>query len=99
MILLVCIFFFKCADRPGVKEVQDIQKLHEKILAALKIEIGNNHTDDQEILARFVMQATVLRTLSNHHIHILNRFKESAPDVDFPALHKELFSIDTPEGS
>ncbi|XP_025082341.1 probable nuclear hormone receptor HR3 isoform X1 [Pomacea canaliculata] len=87
------------ADRPGVKEVQDIQKLHEKILAALKIEIGNNHTDDQEILARFVMQATVLRTLSNHHIHILNRFKESAPDVDFPALHKELFSIDTPEGS
>nr|KAG5688540.1 hypothetical protein BaRGS_010175 [Batillaria attramentaria] len=82
-----------------VKEQQDIQKLHEKILAALKMEIGNNHSDGQEILSKFVRQASVLRDLSSHHIHILNRFKESAPDVEFPALHKELFSVDTSETS
>lgn len=87
------------ADRPGVKEQRDIQKLHEKILSALKMEIGSNHSDGQDVLTKFVRQALVLRDLSSHHIHILNRFKESAPDVDFPALHKELFSVDTSEAA
>lgn len=68
-------------------------------MTALKIEIGNNHSDDQEILLKFVRQASVLRNLSSHHIHVLNRFKESAPDVEFPALHKELFSVESSEAS
>lgn len=86
-------------DRPGIKEQQDVQKLHEKILAALKMEIGNNHREDQEILVQFVQQASVLRSLSQHHILILTRFKEANPDVDFPALHKELFSVESVEAS
>lgn len=83
------------SDRPGVKEVSEIQQLHDRILTALKLEMGVNHAGDEHILKRFVEQAGVLRSLSARHIRVLNAFKEEAPDIDFPALHKELFSIET----
>ena len=40
-------------------------------------------------------QASVLRSLSARHVRVLNAFKEEAPDVEFPALHRELFSVET----
>ena len=83
------------SDRPGVKEVGEIQQLHSRIVTALKLEMGANHPGDENILKRFVEQAGVLRSLSARHIRVLNAFKEEAPDIEFPALHKELFSIET----
>ncbi|RUS82007.1 hypothetical protein EGW08_010234, partial [Elysia chlorotica] len=83
------------SDRPGVKEVGEIQQLHNRIVTALKLEMGVNHPGDETVLKRFVEQAGVLRSLSARHIRVLNAFKEEAPDIDFPALHKELFSIET----
>ncbi len=87
--------FLSLPDRPGVKEVGEIQQLNDRILGALKMEMGVNHTGDENILKRFVEQAGVLRSLSARHIRVLNAFKEEAPDVEFPALHRELFSIET----
>lgn len=82
-------------DRPGVKEIREIQHLHDSILTALKLEMGVNHAGDEHVLERFVEQAGVLRSLSARHIRVLNAFKAEAPDIEFPALHKELFSIET----
>ena len=93
------IHFIVPTDRPGVKEVSEIQQLNDRILSALKLEMGQNHPGDENILKRFVEQAGVLRSLSTRHIRVLNAFKEEAPDIDFPALHKELFSIETESGS
>ncbi|XP_046575851.1 probable nuclear hormone receptor HR3 isoform X2 [Haliotis rubra] len=87
------------SDRPGLKDTTDIQKLHEKILTALKLEIGANHHDDHELLSKLLTQTPILRTFSLHHIRALNRFRETAADVEFPALHKELFSVETIESS
>ena len=78
-----------------MKEVGEIQQLNDRILAALKLEMGVNHAGDENILKRFVEQAGVLRSLSARHIRVLNAFKEEAPEIEFPALHKELFSIET----
>ncbi|CAG5125727.1 unnamed protein product, partial [Candidula unifasciata] len=83
------------SDRPGVKEIGEIQQLHDLILTSLKQEMSVNHTGDKHILKRFVEQAGVLRSLSARHIRVLNAFKEEAPDIQFPALHKELFSVET----
>ncbi|XP_076438819.1 putative nuclear hormone receptor HR3 [Babylonia areolata] len=83
------------ADRPGIKDQGAVQKLHEKILAALKLEIGRTHSEDQELFAHFTQQASALRALSQQHILALTRFKEANPQVDFPALHKELFSVES----
>ncbi|XP_041356362.1 probable nuclear hormone receptor HR3 isoform X2 [Gigantopelta aegis] len=87
------------SDRPGLKDTVDIQKLHDKILSALKMEIGANHSEDSQILLKLLQHTPVLRTLSLHHIRVLNRFRESAPDIEFPALHKELFSVESSDSS
>lgn len=78
-----------------MKEVGEIQQLHDRILTALKLEMGINHAGDEHILKRFVEQAGILRSLSARHIRVLNAFKDEAPEIEFPALHKELFSIET----
>ncbi|ESO86573.1 hypothetical protein LOTGIDRAFT_129003, partial [Lottia gigantea] len=87
------------SDRPGLKDTGDIQKLHEKIQAALKLEVGNNHSDDSETLAKLIVQIPIVRNLSLLHVRVLQKFRESQPDAEFPALHKELFSADATETS
>ncbi|KAL3884549.1 hypothetical protein ACJMK2_024683 [Sinanodonta woodiana] len=85
------------SDRPGLKEVADIQKLHEKLSSALKMEVGNNHHEDDELLSKLHQCTWILRSLSNQHIAVLNKFKQREPDMEFPALHKELFSVENTE--
>lgn len=86
-------------DRPGLKDLNDIQKLYEKISSALKVEIGANHQDDDSLLSKLQQLIWIVRSLNNQHIAVLNKFKSSAPEVEFPALHKELFSVDCLENS
>ncbi|XP_029653424.1 probable nuclear hormone receptor HR3 [Octopus sinensis] len=86
-------------DRPGLKDMEDIQKLHEKVLTALKLEVGKNHKEEETTLAKLLGHVEELRNLGGRHIDVLNMFKRSAPDVEFPALHKELFSVEGIEGS
>ncbi|VDI83019.1 nuclear receptor subfamily 1 group F member 4 [Mytilus galloprovincialis] len=81
-------------DRPGLKELVDIQKLYEKILSSLKGEIVKTHADNQDVLNKLMQIAWTLRNLSAQHIVLLNKFKMSAPDMEFPPLHKELFSVE-----
>ena len=92
---MFCLF----ADRPGLKDLNDIQKLYEKISSALKVEIGANHQDDDSLLSKLQQLIWIVRSLNNQHIAVLNKFKSSAPEVEFPALHKELFSVDCLENS
>ena len=93
------IVLFSFSDRPGLKDLTDIQKLYEKISSALKLEIGSNHREDETYLSKLQQLIWVLRNLNNQHIAVLNKFKSSAPDIEFPALHKELFSVDCLENS
>lgn len=86
-------------DRPGLKEITEIQKLYEKVLAALKMEIGKNPNNEEDLLNKLLQYAWPLRNLSTQHIVLLNKFKQTAPEVEFPALHKELFSVEGLETS
>ena len=80
--------------RPGVKDTASVQKLGERIESALKIEVGKTHPEDAEFKMALLEKLPVLRELSMKHIRVLNRFKQANPTVEFPALHKELFSPD-----
>ncbi|XP_064596042.1 probable nuclear hormone receptor HR3 isoform X2 [Liolophura sinensis] len=86
-------------DRPGLKEVVDIQKLRDKITSSLKMEIGLNHPGNEELVTKVLHQIPIMRGLSLQHVSVLNKFKQTEPDMEFPALHKELFSIEGTESS
>lgn len=86
-------------DRPGLKEVLEIQKLRDKITSSLKMEIGLNHPGNEELVTKVLHQIPIMRGLSLQHVSVLNKFKQTEPDMEFPALHKELFSIEGTESS
>ena len=86
------------AARQGVKDRQVIEKLGERVQAALRIELEKNHALEERIRAKLDERIPVLRLLSAKHHEVLQKFKHRHPDLDFPALHKELFSDETRDG-
>jgi len=86
-------------DRPGLKDLTDVTKLYEKISSALKLELGKLKREDDDMITRLNQFTWIARNLNIQHINILNKFKLGEPDVEFPALHKELFSVENQESS
>lgn len=97
-IFIKLFLFWGGTDRPGLKDIADVQKLNEKVLTALKQELGKTHANEN-VLTRLMQLTWTLRQLSSQHIVLLNKYKLQNPEVEFPALHKELFSVEGLEGS
>lgn len=71
-----------------------IHKLNDRIDAALKVELMRTKSAT-DIRIQLAEKIATLQLLSYQHSSLLQHFKELNPAVEFPALHKELFS---PEG-
>lgn len=68
--------------------------------AALHCELSHNHASNVEHIRSLLLDhISVLHALADKHSHLLHAFQRSHPTIEFPALHKELFSQDSPIGS
>ncbi|KAJ9577701.1 hypothetical protein L9F63_005694, partial [Diploptera punctata] len=87
------------ADRPGLKGLAEIGRLSQAVLRALRIELERNHAipikGDVTVYDALLAKVPTLRELSMLHMDALAKFKRSIPHLEFPALHKELFSVDS----
>ncbi|XP_069704014.1 probable nuclear hormone receptor HR3 isoform X2 [Periplaneta americana] len=87
------------ADRPGLKGLAEIGRLSQAVLRALRIELERNHSipikGDVTVYDALLAKVPTLRELSMLHMDALAKFKRSTPHLEFPALHKELFSVDS----
>ncbi|KAF6203738.1 hypothetical protein GE061_002072, partial [Apolygus lucorum] len=85
--------------RPGLKGLGEIGRLGQAVLRALRIELDKNHTlpikGDVTVCDALLTKIPTLRELSMLHMEALGKFKRSTPHLEFPALHKELFSVDS----
>ncbi|XP_054280037.1 probable nuclear hormone receptor HR3 isoform X5 [Macrosteles quadrilineatus] len=86
-------------DRPGLKGLGEIARLGQACLRALRMELERNHTmpikGDVTVCDALLNKIPTLRELSMLHMEALAKFKRSTPHLEFPALHKELFSVDS----
>ncbi|XP_044738337.1 probable nuclear hormone receptor HR3 isoform X1 [Chrysoperla carnea] len=86
-------------DRPGLRGVAEISRLSQAVLRALKAELDRNHAlpikGDVTVCDALLTKIPQLREVSMLHMEALGRLKRSAPHLEFPALHKELFSVDS----
>jgi len=67
-------------------------------MSAIKQEIEANHAPikgDVTVLDALLNKIPTFRELSLMHMEALNKFKMEHPHYVFPALYKELFSIDS----
>ncbi|KAF4519117.1 hypothetical protein B566_EDAN010539 [Ephemera danica] len=87
------------ADRPGLKGVTEIGRLSQAVLRALRLELDRNHRlplkGDVLVGDALIAKMSELRELSMLHMEALAKLKRSTPHLEFPALHKELFSVDS----
>ena len=60
------------------------------------MELAKNHPDEEDLKQKLLEKIPRVHLLSSKHVDVLNKFKTVNPGVEFPALHKELFS---PEGT
>ncbi|GFG28427.1 hypothetical protein Cfor_12638 [Coptotermes formosanus] len=87
------------ADRPGLRGLAEIGRLSQAVLRALRLELERNHSvpikGDVTVYDALLAKVPTLRELSMLHMDALAKFKRSTPHLEFPALHKELFSVDS----
>ncbi|XP_063411109.1 ecdysone-inducible protein E75-like [Mytilus trossulus] len=54
-------------DRPGLRNVEQIEKLQNKLTESLQTVINTNHKEDTTLFAKLLMKTTDLRTLNTLH--------------------------------
>lgn len=84
-------------ERPGVRGNTEILRLFNMSMNAIKQEIEANHAPlkgDVTVLDTLLTKIPTFRELSMLHMDALSNFKQEHPQYIFPALYKELFSID-----
>ncbi|XP_050669201.1 probable nuclear hormone receptor HR3 isoform X3 [Leptidea sinapis] len=84
-------------ERHGVRGNSEIQCLFNMSMAAMRHEIETNHAPikgDVTVLDTLLAKIPTFRELSLMHLEALCRFKTAHPHHVFPALYKELFSLD-----
>nr|AAT08962.2 PHR3 [Plodia interpunctella] len=85
-------------ERHGVRGNSEIRCLFNMSMSAMRHEIEENHAPlkgDVTVLDTLLAKIPTFRELSLMHLRALIRFKKTHPDPVFPALYKELFSLDS----
>lgn len=87
------------SDRAGLKGLGEITRLSQAVIRALRAELDRNHVSpikgDVTVCDAMLAKISQLREISGLHMEALAKFKRSQPHLEFPALHKELFSVDS----
>ncbi|XP_022230440.2 probable nuclear hormone receptor HR3 isoform X2 [Drosophila obscura] len=85
-------------ERNGVRGNTEIQRLFNLSMNAIRQELETNHAPlkgDVTVLDTLLNNIPNFRDISILHMESLSKFKQQHPTVVFPALYKELFSIDS----
>ncbi|CAG0880146.1 unnamed protein product [Cyprideis torosa] len=92
-------FVLLSPDRPGLKDIMQIGRLNQAVLRALRYELAKTHPlpikGDVSTCDALLNKVKLLEEASTLHLESLSRLRKIAPHLEFPALHKELFSADT----
>ncbi|XP_028895943.1 probable nuclear hormone receptor HR3 isoform X2 [Zeugodacus cucurbitae] len=87
-------------ERNGVRGNTEIQRLFNLSMIAIKQELEANHAilkGDVTVLDTLLNNIPNFRDISIMHMEALSKFKQQHPNIVFPPLYKELFSIDSPQ--
>ena len=87
-------------DRPGLNRshISQIKTMNQAVLRGLQSELNRTHKmpskGDVTVIDQLMCKITELKDLSKMHMDALISFRKTNSTIDFPALHKELFSVD-----
>ncbi|XP_045467455.1 probable nuclear hormone receptor HR3 isoform X2 [Harmonia axyridis] len=83
-------------ERKGLKGITEISRVQYAILKALKAELENSHSipikGDVTTFDFLMTRMPVLKEMNILHLTALIKFRRANPHIEFPALHRELFT-------
>jgi nuclear receptor subfamily 1 group F protein 4 len=86
-------------DRPGIRDTEQIKRLSNAVLGALKLELQKTHsipmTGEVSTYDALIAKQRELREISRLHKEALSEFKRNNPNLEFPPLHNELFATES----
>lgn len=90
-------------DRPDLRQVSHVRRLNLFISRSLRAELNKTHhrspfdSTSLNVYDTLISKIPILREISMLHMGALSRFRRLSPQIEFPALHRELFSMDISE--
>lgn len=87
------------SERPGLNDVKAVQRLQDRLLEALRIQSGRNHSSVTEIApvngcpSGVAQRIPELRALGLRHANLLDWFRRNWTKLKLPPLFAEIFDI------
>ncbi|XP_066940333.1 ecdysone-induced protein 78C-like isoform X3 [Macrobrachium rosenbergii] len=81
------------ADRPGITDGKIIEQQQDKIIEALRVQVGRNHASETHLFPNVVMKMPELRQIGAKHHEHLNWFRSNWSRLKLPPLFAEIFDI------
>ncbi|XP_060521024.1 ecdysone-induced protein 78C [Cylas formicarius] len=81
------------ADRPGLTDVKTIEHYQDKLVEALKVQVGRNHAGETQLFSNLLIKLPELRSLGNKHTAHLDWFRVNWQKLALPPLFAEIFDI------
>ncbi|KAK8392211.1 hypothetical protein O3P69_017662 [Scylla paramamosain] len=81
------------ADRPGITDSKAIEHQQDKIIEALRVQVGRNHASETHLFPNVVMRMPELRQIGARHHEHLNWFRSNWSRLKLPPLFAEIFDI------
>ncbi|KRT85291.1 nuclear receptor, partial [Oryctes borbonicus] len=81
------------ADRPGIMDVKSIEHHQDKLIEALKVQVGRNHASEPQLFSSLLIKLPELRNLGVKHTAHLDWFRVNWAKLTLPPLFAEIFDI------
>ncbi|XP_054274904.1 ecdysone-induced protein 78C-like isoform X2 [Macrosteles quadrilineatus] len=81
------------ADRPGVTDVKAIEHFQDRLVEALKVQLGRNHSGESQLISNILLKLPELRNLGAKHSAHLDWFRTHWDQLRLPPLFAEIFDI------
>ncbi|CAH0389919.1 unnamed protein product [Bemisia tabaci] len=81
------------SDRPGVTDLKAIKQHQDRLLDALKLQVGRNHANEPQVLSNVLLKLPELRNLGAKHSAHLDWFRLNWDKLRLPPLFAEIFDI------
>lgn len=86
------------SERPGLNDVKAVQRLQDRLLEALRVEVSRSHSaasgDTGSVCSGSVSQRIPeLRALGARHANLLDWFRRNWTKLKLPPLFAEIFDI------
>ncbi|XP_041367161.1 ecdysone-induced protein 78C-like [Gigantopelta aegis] len=81
------------ADRHALSDTKSVEKIQDKLIEALKLQVSRNHSTEENLFATIIMKLPELRTLGTQHNELLKWYRQQWGQVTLPPLFAEIFDI------